>query len=246
MPNKEVSRDVRLWRYLTAEKLTWLLDNKRLYLPLSSKFEDPWEGRLPRDESREYQTGLVRELRAKGLLSDLAETDIEQALAKVNSADLSFDRIRYVSCWHMNEGESAAMWDLYCSREAGIAITTSGLTLNDLADSIEGAVFEKVEYLDYERDSVLKAERDPALCKRRSFSHENEARLVLLPSFEAVDAEYFAPKAGLTVNIEPSTFIEEVYLAPTVSSDFAERIRAHLKTAQVECNVRQSDLYTPY
>lgn len=241
-----VSSHLHLWRYLTQEKLTWLLNDKRLYLPRSSKFEDTWEGHFPRQEERDYKNGLVDDLRRMGLLHDQSDADMEKALLLLDRSDLWSGRTQYVSCWHINEGESAAMWDLYCSRKDGIAIRTSGRILNAIADSIEHAVFAKVEYLDYDRDSILKENRDPLFCKRLSFEHENEARLVLPFALERVDEKNVAPKEAVTVDIDPSTFIEEVIIAPDASPELIERVTTLLRGAGVQCEIKRSTLYARY
>lgn len=62
-----------------------------------------------------------------------------------------------ISCWHMNEHESAGMWDLYLSSKDGIAIKSN---YNDLINSINDLkyrVFDGVvQYIDFRKEMTSK------------------------------------------------------------------------------------------
>ena len=176
-----VEDDEALWRYLSPEKFEKLLNSKNIYCQKISKFEDPWEGHVSKFENEREMRCLIAEASSRGFLAGRSDTEINVAVDKLDKSDRSFDRSRYVSCWHRNQCESAAMWDLYCNRNSGVAIVTTGKALRELAErnrAEHGAIFAAVEYLNYESDSVLSNKRDPAFCKRLNFMHEQEARLV--------------------------------------------------------------------
>jgi hypothetical protein len=60
-----------------------------------------------------------------------------------------------INCWHMNESESATMWDLYTKADsAGVAIQT---TFKRLSDSLDKANSEeisigRVKYIEYDKE----------------------------------------------------------------------------------------------
>lgn len=243
-----VEDNALLWRYLDLEKFRSILDSRSIYCPKASRFEDPWEGRLPKDEDEQYVQDLVSKLQDLGILDDASAPEIERAVGVYRKSDLAFDRIRYVSCWHMNDFESAAMWDLYSRRDAGIAIVTSGRALKELAwtHRDQGAMFAAVEYLDYQKEKVVAADRDPSFCKRKSFEHEHEARLVCFPSMERVSETHIAPRDAITLPIDLDAFIDRILVSPTASDDFEADVRRLADNAKLSVPITKSDLYAPY
>ena len=86
--------DAKLWRYMDLSKFIDLLDTSTLYLTRAALFEDRFEGSYPKANAVEPQgdpSSRLAPLRRK--LRDWY----------------------YVNCWHMNEYEPAAMWDLYAA-----------------------------------------------------------------------------------------------------------------------------------
>jgi hypothetical protein len=56
----------------------------------------------------------------------------------------------YISCWHQNDGESAAMWKLYLKIDEGIALQTSfGILHGELSRSARLIHLGRVRYCDY-------------------------------------------------------------------------------------------------
>lgn len=85
----------------------------------------------------------------------------------------------YANSWHVNEFESAAMWDLYLKSPEGIAVETTFGRLRDSfsVEPTHRVFIGTVNYIDYDTmplpwdNSLLLA-----LHKRKSFSHEQELR----------------------------------------------------------------------
>ena len=102
-------------------------------------------------------------------------TSVTQAMADSNR------KIRassYVSCWHMNAGESEAMWRLYCGSSSGVALQT---TYERLAASVDddNVYIGLVRYADYDNDTIpSRTVFDPVMHKRAAFAHEREVRVL--------------------------------------------------------------------
>ena len=92
-----------LWRYMDLSKFQWLLDWKRLYMPSAEQLGDPFEGTTPAGHLSWWRQ-----------LEESAETDEQKEIYRSNQIKLSalakqFRNFYYVSCWHMNQHENAAI-----------------------------------------------------------------------------------------------------------------------------------------
>jgi hypothetical protein len=159
-------------------------------------------------------------------------------------------KFRCVNCWHMNDYESAAMWDLYSNTD-GVAIRSR---FSRLAQAFPGTGpirswgirGENVRYLDYEVDLTagetsegLIAHTPGVFCKRRSFEHEREYRLVI--SLEEAEAE----NTGLFVPILLGQLIEQIIVSPNAPRWVAEVVRKEVAVHGLSVEVVRSELYSP-
>src|SRR4051794_3172724 len=96
----------KVWRYLDLERLIALLSSRELIFPRADSFRDEFEGSVTRG---------VSEFWARNPIS-------AEMMARSRE---EFRRMAYVSCWHMNNSESEAMWRLYCPTNAGVALQTT-------------------------------------------------------------------------------------------------------------------------
>jgi len=209
--SNKISRDAKLWRYMTLDKLINLLSTKKLFFtPLNSYAEtDPFEGLLPKvaldsikclylagQKSLEenlhsvYQYSL-RKNEGKPL-SPLQIDVLDKAVKMIKNQPLLMEKVHFrifkstlVNCWHQNEYESEAMWRLYSENNKGIVIQT---TLQNLVESLddERIFLSEVKYINF-NDEMLKPSdcvvngHISPLLKRKSFEHENEVRLFFQP-----------------------------------------------------------------
>jgi len=119
----------------------------------------------------------------------------------------------YVSCWHANHYESAAMWKLYSMNEYGLAIKSTVKALKEsLIDPDTYIQIGKVNYMDYDNQSVPSGNIFyPVVHKRLSFEFEQEVRAIIwLQSAEKGPEEPFYSSP-----IDMDTLIDMVYVSPT-------------------------------
>lgn len=193
---KAPSQDAKLWRYMSLSKYLSLLQTECLFLcnlELMAK-QDPFEGTYPpsKFEHRKWKTiddvtldklDQVKRYQPEnetnqdiGLnrYKEYVELRIKQAYA--------YRKSYFVNCWHINEHESSAMWDIYSRKDEGIAIISTPNLINEsLYDSTETIFCGVITYGDY-TDNNFEIDENNGLNlivnKRESFSHEKEFRIV--------------------------------------------------------------------
>ena len=186
-----------IWRYVNLFQLISLLANCQLYFVRLTLLQeqDLFEGTFPLRLAEEIGQGVLRAER-----EELIPTF-------------------YVSCWHVNQHESMAMWRLY-AKGGGLALQT---TFGDFKRAFKAASqaihIGLVRYLDYDSDPIGDewAYLDlPVVLKRKSFAHENELRAY----FSITDFSFSKLRAGIDmphgipVDIELPLLIRSVYVAP--------------------------------
>jgi len=182
---------IKIWRYINFAKYVAFLETSALYFSRVDRFKDPWEGAI-------------------------SPANIELLRSMIDTSGLpgGFDQWKkgylaqqeqqrkwiYVNSWHMNEVESAAMWELYGQRNEAIAIQS---TYEKLANSLPAEVENlgqfspedntaeleffspqilvgEVQYVDYVQEAIPELSvATTSMYKRASFEHERELRAVI-------------------------------------------------------------------
>jgi hypothetical protein len=195
-----------------------LLENESLHFARLDQLNDPFEG-LPSLPVLHWPDPF-RRLLPQGDLLDSISTMLDQSDQAHKKSILFHRNTSYVSCWHMNEHESAAMWDLYSNRGIAIQSTFERLCGAFGEDSDTKIQIGQVAYHDYENDWVASLDLfGGAFNKRLSYEHEREIRaLVRLypPDDEWHEdmAERFATHpTGIPVPVNVRTLIQRVVVS---------------------------------
>jgi hypothetical protein len=186
--------DQPLWRYMSLAKYLSLLSTRSLFFTRAERLGDPWEGAL----------GPANVGAAAELYGELAP--------RLAAAGERLPMSVFVSCWHAQDWESAAMWAVYAgvdpSRSDGVALRS---TFRRLLESLEGShdvYCGTVHYVDYDAEFIPEDNMfERFMRKRRSFEHEQEVRAVIALETSEVD--------GIRVDCDLETLIEEVRVAPS-------------------------------
>jgi len=205
----------RVWRYMDFTKFASLLDTNALFFSQADQLSDAWEGAYT----------------AENLHRPVIWGDSNGGEAVVMDSLSHFHRClrlhTFMSCWHLNDVESAAMWKLYVSHNEGIAIQTTFERLVGSFQGDESDLFQvyvgKVAYLDYEHEKFSEGDTFiPFLHKRLSFQHEHELRAIIQPIPPSGDplTESDPYAEGLLVEIDLRMLIECIYVAPTSAAWF--------------------------
>lgn len=251
--------EARLWRYMPLDRFAYLLESQALYFRRVDLFDDSFEGSVGRPASA--IADHLRQAEASG--------SVEATLSDQLSIRRQMRKFFYASCWHINEGESVAMWDLYLPRRDGVAIQTTYRRLRQAvaAPSTGRLMSGSVSYLDYEADVLdFLGPVVPMFCKGREYSHEKEFRLI----FHVIPQEAYSERAlavlraaaegGGSVRVHPSelnlaiampeafsapidiAFIETITLAPQSVAKTGAMAAALVKQHLRNVEVRRSRL----
>jgi hypothetical protein len=180
----------------------------------------------------------------------------EQMAQGLSSIDWSAMRRKFhISCWHMNDRESAAMWGVYQTEGRGIAIKSSVARLKQAVTGADESVyFAPVQYIDYSSHFVPEGNLFYRFMhKRRSFEYEQELRMMVLDDaptvtierngqVETVSEPGYEPPPGLSVPTSLADLIEGVHVAPGSADWFVDVIRRIVDDALPSTPVVRSEI----
>jgi len=200
------SKSKTIWRYMSLAKYIDLLHRKKLFLSRIDRFDDPYEGQWT-NAWKEYSSFHL---------------DLDGENGLINTM---FNKQYFISCWHLSEHESVAIWKIYCSESDGIAIkSTIGKIIKSLSVDQEQQIhIGVVEYIDdhskYENKEIPTNYWGGLgeICKKRKcFSYENEVRII---------EDNFSNKSEYSYANLDLQFIEEIRLAPRMSEMFIDAVK---------------------
>lgn len=224
--------DIRIWRYMDFTKFVSVLVNKGIYFPVSESFEDQFEG------SFSFMNKKLRPIIYKYLSKEHSPNEINNFVKKLR-------KWICISCWHINEYESAGMWSLYSKTSESICFQS---TYKRLKSSLRSkAKIGIVNYIDYDKEWIPETNIfAPFLYKRKSFEHEREIRaLVNLSDKDNFDDLKFygtQKKTGIWVPIELNDLIEKIYVSPNSSDWFYSLVKSVKEAYGVDIQVLRSSL----
>ncbi|MBN2087147.1 hypothetical protein JW758_02265 [Candidatus Peregrinibacteria bacterium] len=211
-------------------KLLSILESNSLWFTDITYLDDPLEGFLNRatvEKFRKMPEDTPKEQEEK--TKKIIETNLQLLKQARNMLN--------VSSWHMNEGESAAMWQLYLKSHEGIAIQSTYERLKgSFKNAKEDVLIGVVKYIDEDTDTIDWTNViNYALHKRKSFEHERELRAIVLSPSD---------NGGGSVNVDLEILIERIYVAPNSSKWVHELMQEVIKRYGLDkIPVEQSKLY---
>jgi hypothetical protein len=226
----------KLWRYLTLDKFIWLLEKSQLWHTRLDLLGDPFEGSYTKTYVQMRNTGKLPNHLKTGLPSEI---EAERNEAGIYS--------KFVTCWHESAHESAAMWKLYSTDHAGVAIVSTPFCMREAVDltPYQHGVISPIEYLDFDIDDMtlrpiskgFGRHANPGFLKRKSFEHEHEVRGAIdwldhskmpskIPMRKFAEFCRLANPRGISVNVNLKQLIEEIYLSPLAHSHFEDVVRS--------------------
>jgi hypothetical protein len=227
-------------------KFVSLLSNRMLFFVRAKELkDDPYEGAFPPQHVHP----------AYPLITDyIADT-------------MHHTDIIAVSCWHVNEYESAAMWKLYLKSNEGIAIQSTFKRLAEaFSENPREIYIGKVNYIDYGTDTVgVKFDNmlTYLLHKRRSFEYERELRaLTTIPPSVSSYPDWLTEEekrqliestpniyegeelleSGVYTPVNLDVMIENIYVPPKSETWFSNLVKVVMGKFGLEKEVVRSDL----
>lgn len=234
---REPEDSASVWRYMNFSQFVSLIVKSQLFFSKIDNFSDKFEGTW-----------------ANTIERSIEESPFAQAILKsgdsVDGLRQSFEVFRNhlyqracLSCWHLNEYESAAMWSSYLKTNEGIAIRT---TFKNLMASF-GEFHDKerisagiVDYADYDKDILMYHFYVPFLTKLKSYQHENELRLLYHARVAQGKEDEF--KGGVFIDVDLNKLIEKIYISPNSPEWFKDLVRDFLKKVNLNFEIISSSL----
>jgi len=219
-----------------------LLQRRSLFFPRANLLGDAFEGSAtkPMVTMRDY---IVKNRSTDPRLNRFI--NLPDNCSEIMSAAHRNEVVKNcVSCWHMNEHESAAMWSLYMRANEGVCIQSTYAKLREALP--ECVLIGEVRYLDYAtgwfgEDNVFNF----IMHKRRSFEHERELRAIFWEVMGTEEANTYKSKLtnnGIWFDLDLEKLLESVRVSPLAPHwlfDVVENLNA---TYSLNVLARQSDL----
>ena len=186
---------------------------------------DNFEGTMPRAEAAWWDEAIKC-----GEASGKAEV-IKANKEKIMGFVRAFRSGWFISCWHLEEQENFAFWEIYGKDNESIAIVTTFARLEEaLPDHINVGC---VRYVDYETQRFetevdrISNQFDYIMHKRSFYNYEQEVRAVASVHFSAGPGgddiwaiNSYAPQ------IDPQQLITEIVVHPRANSVFFDNVKS--------------------
>jgi len=231
---EEPTDNTIIWRYLDFIKFISYLEKNALFFVRSDQLFDKYEGKFTEADVKLWED----KLKPKTKLSQIELYD-------------RFRKIVNISSWHINENESAAMWEICLQSNEGIAIKSTFKRLKDsfILHKEDEIYIGKVKYIDYRKDSISKGDIfNPFLYKRKAFEYESELRAVIMkfaPQEETIGKHilYVDPKwFGIHVKTDLVALIDKIVVSPNVPDWIIDLVKSIVKKYELNKKVEQSEL----
>ena len=207
----------KIWRYLDFTKFVSLLETKSLFFSSIESLNDPFEGSF--SKINEALRPLIH--KSEELTPEMISEKVKELRRSV-----------FVNCWHMNDFESAAMWELYSKSSEAVCIQSDFESYQvEMAGKVDVGV---IQYVNYNEEYI--PDHDPYLAflyKRKSFEHENEIRGMVKKQ---------NVQGGINIPVELDTLIHRVYVAPNAPTWFSNLVKSVVEQYGFKFDVRQSSL----
>ncbi|RII76794.1 hypothetical protein [Pseudomonas monteilii] len=253
-----------MMRYLTKQKLEWLIADAGLYVSAAKDQSDETEGISDQTYLSKYLAQTV-----KGLDPDLL-TDLDKLMLGMQDVGR---KKNFLSCWYLGTEENLEMWNEY-GTEGVILFTDEWKLMSAFAEPLEHAL----EGYPVTYDDALKAGalHDPLRVKHKKFHKENEFRVVfslskysILTGFESMgghDGDNLTHESpnlivgmsqkgraqalkvirrknrGLVLDFNFGRAIREVRVHPLASDEELRNVEKHLLSIGITCPVNHSHL----
>jgi hypothetical protein len=150
----------------------------------------------------------------------------------------------FINCWHMNEGESLAMWKLYAAHQESIGVQSTYAKLVQLLP--DPCLLGVVTYIDYDSGYIGWGNMlNNIVHKRRAFEHERELRAVVWTSMTNIPRFEQLGDQGLKIPVDLNSLIENIYISPTAEPIMQEIVSSLAQKYGLSASVHKSSVNAP-
>lgn len=204
---EQIEETKMLWRYVDLPRYIDMLIRKSLFFCRSDGFEDPFEGKYNKNSEKAF-------LQQSHIQPNPASDNLHQQLQHHYNKRTAL----VVNCWHQNDTENYAMWQIYAKGDFGIALQTTYKDLKQAFSNADESIFiGKVKYFDEAGESIAIQNNFRAfLTKRKIYAYENEVRCCHLLTDDFSKPYNWQPDDcnGTFIKVDLQQLIQRVYIYP--------------------------------
>ena len=194
-------------------KYVSFLKDRSLFFARLDKFSDRYEASLTRHHNaylRAFHESITSDL------SNIASMRLQNTETNLMLRDLT-----YANCWHKNDSESMAMWDLYASRGQGICVSTR---YADLANALSEDVYlGAVRYIDYDHGAYpIGNFFSQVMHKRTAYEYEQEIRAIIWTFGSHSEHRPREAEFGIPERVDIDLVAKEVFVHPASPAWFLD------------------------
>ncbi len=236
--------EVKIWRYIDLQKFLSMIIDNSLFFTRPDKFIDKWEGSYTRGNVASQAERL-----RSSFMTHATDAQIEKYQSQFSNITRNQITSNYISCWHMNNRESVAMWGNYA--HSGIAIQSTYTRLinwcNTAAEDIYAGVVDYIDYFDEQSFIPENNGFNFLMHKDLAYSHEMEVRaIVSRNSILQINPTFDINKLGINIKINNfSDLIENIYISPLADDWFMSIVKSILEKFDINIPVAKSQLAEP-
>ena len=241
---EEPQKNDILWRYMDLPKFISLISRKELYFASANSFEDIFEGAKGILDKKDKWDSFYLDFFKKSILTapfqdqneltiEKVKADSERLLKQLNESGNLQRKYTFISCWHLNEYESEAMWKLYSKDVSNaLAIKTTFGNLYEALDRNPYIDIGKVKYIDYKKRFT--SINGAFWYKRKSFEYEKEVRAIII--------KHDITSKGIYIPIDIKKLILGVYVSPYAPTWFVDVVKDVVQKYRLNIPVSYSQM----
>lgn len=203
----------KVWRYMRINRFYEFIESRKIHFSSANQFSDPFEGAV-----------VVKPYGSE----DAVE---KHKLGRIEKSFEELKRLTKISCWHIEDHESDAMWKLYSGAGKGIAISSSPEKIRESLEpyriqpeyGIEELWGANVSYVDLVKECLNVSMLERFYFKHYAFSWEKEFRLAISLRL-AEDMGVSVPEKGIFVGADIFNLIDEIHIGPSVASEQRDKV----------------------
>jgi hypothetical protein len=109
------SEEKMIWRYMDLPKFIDLIDRRALFFTKASRYPDPYEGTIPKDNELVRKT-IYEKVRPEFESDEQFNNFVNNAPEIFGSILKQYRDLVMINSWHLSDYESAALWELYVQK----------------------------------------------------------------------------------------------------------------------------------
>lgn len=249
---RSLAENQPIWRYMDFVKYVALLESQSLYFPRVGTLNDCCEGSL-----LPFLPTHVQDILSSPGTKQQAEKQLQAQNTSMKAiAPWAFKCKEecFVNCWHINDGESAALWKLYLKSGEGIAIKTTIANYVDVLGQSDFNMCIAPVHYDHSPSRLTNTNSesgsgriidplDIVFSKRACFIHERELRAVI--SADLNRGKQLKNLEGLCLSIELRKLVTEVLIGPGLPDWICILIERITSKYIPDAIIKRSSLYNP-